>query len=111
MRSVLGQLLVLCLLFGSLEGAADVAIDGYPHGTDSGHQTEFGHALDAHEGDLSDSELDGDHCEHCCHAHSVSISAPTVSVMAEYFAFNHKPGRSPHVRNFANAPPTPPPNA
>lgn len=111
MRSFIGHFVIFSLLFVSLEGATDVVIDGVPHGDDASHQQEFGHPLDAHDGETSDTELDGEHCNHCCHGHTAGISATVASLSTPYVTSDRPSGNSNHVHNFAQAPPTPPPNA
>ena len=110
MRALICKLMMLSLLFVSLEGVADVVIDGIPHGDESSHQAEFGHPLDNHDGKVSDTELDGEHCEHCCHGHSSVMTAPVVSLQTPVLLRDLRVARSPFVHNFAQAPPTPPPN-
>ncbi len=103
-------LALLSFLFASIEGAADVVMDGIPHGDPTGHEQEYGHALEAHGGDLSDAELDGEHCEHCCHGHSSSLTH-------SYFV-NVSPaaGKQPFdllddlLPDLLLSPPTPPPD-
>ncbi len=111
MRSFICYFVIFSVLFVGLESAADVVMDGYPHGDDTSHQEEFGHQLDAHEVGTPDRELDGDHCDHCCHGHSTSIAAQISSIAQPCVADEHFTGRSDHIRNLAQAPPTPPPNA
>ncbi len=111
MRSLICQFLILSLLFVSLEGATDVVVDGVPHGNDTSHQEEFGHVLEAHQGDKSDTELDGDHCEHCCHGHTVSATTQLASIATPLNGREHQATCSSYVPNLGQAPPTPPPNA
>jgi len=110
MRALICQVVILSVLFMSLEGATDVITDGLPHGDETSHQEEFGHGLQAHQGEQSDAELDGDHCEHCCHGHtasthSISTTNPVLT------GREHQATRSTYLPNLAQAPPTPPPNA
>ena len=110
MRHFLSNLALLSFLFMSIEGAADVVVDGIPHGGHDSHLEEFGHALDAHGGELSDTELDGDHCDHCCHGHSSEIAeSDLVSKFSSSVrggpAFQDEP-----LPDFLLTPPTPPPD-
>ncbi len=103
--------LVLSLLFASMESATDTIVDGVPHGDEASHQTEFGHALDAHDGSVPDSELDGEHCEHCCHSHCSAINPQSMSGIASIVVDHCCIANHPQVLRLAQAPPTPPPNA
>ena len=111
MRTFLCILLTVSMLFAGLEASADLVIDGMPHGDETSHQAEFGHSLDEHDGGQSDTELDGEHCGHCCHGHCASmlgiLSSPTILPRSAGL----RASRSADVLNFAQAPPTPPPNA
>jgi len=111
MKSFWSIVVILSVLFASLEGAADVAIDGIPHGDEVTHEQEFGHSLDRHGGEQSDTELDGDHCDHCCHGHTSSLVAAIAAFSTTTFLSGQPIGRSANILNFAQAPPTPPPNA
>jgi len=111
MRSFICNFVIFSVLFVSLESAADVVMDGFPHGDDASHQQEFGHHLDAHEDGSPSSDLDGDHCNHCCHGHSSSIAGYVSITVPIFNADGQRVRPAPHVRNLAQAPPTPPPNA
>lgn len=111
MRSLIGQIVIVSLLFVSLEGTTDVVTDGVPHGDEVSHQSEFGHSLEKHDGSVPDSELDGDHCEHCCHGHSSTITSQLASNIAPEVSGDRLADHRNHLQNFAQAPPTPPPNA
>ena len=74
MRFFCCKLALLSFLFVSIEGATDIVVDGMPHGGATSHMQEFGHSLETHGGELSDVELDCDHCDHCCHGHSSSVA-------------------------------------
>ena len=91
---------MISVLFVSLEATADVVTDGVPHGDDVAHQSEFG-----------DTELDGDHCQHCCHGHSSTITSQPAAFIAAMIAGARRVDNLVDVRNFGQAPPTPPPNA
>lgn len=103
--------MIFSVLFVSLESAADVAMLGNLHDDDTTHLEEFGHQLDAHEDGTPDRELDGDHCDHCCHGHSPIIAKLSTPMTPLTAASESRVGRSVHIRNLAQAPPTPPPNA
>ena len=110
MRFFLSNLALLSFLFVSIEGAADVVVDGIPHGDPISHEQEYGHALDAHGGEISDSELDGDHCDHCCHGHSSGIAHSNfVSALGgsgqRVLVLHNEP-----LPDFLLTPPTPPPD-
>ena len=111
MRSIICHIAILSVLFVGMESAADVVVDGYPHGDDTSHQQEFGHQLDAHEDGVSNSELDGDHCDHCCHAHSAGICL-SISTLNQSFDSDEQIAIRPYgLSNSAQAPPTPPPTS
>ncbi len=106
----MSTLALLSFLFASIEGAADVVLDGIPHGDPIGHEQEYGHSLEAHDGEMSDAELDGEHCDHCCHGHSSSlIHSHFVNVPFEAGKkpFDLRDDLSP---DFLLSPPTPPPD-
>lgn len=88
----------------------DTAFNGVPHGGEVAHQDEFGHSLDAHDGTSSDTELDGEHCDHCCHAHSASITGASFAAALPMIGDSHIARSASLLRNLAQAPPTPPPN-
>lgn len=111
MRSFICNFVIFSVLFVGLESAADVVVDGYPHEEITTHQDEFGHQLDAHEDGTPDSELDGEHCNHCCHGHSPGFAAQLTVMTPHYATDEHHTRRSDHVHNLAQAPPTPPPTA
>jgi hypothetical protein len=94
-----------------MDSAMDTAFDGAPHGDKVAHLDEFGHSLDAHDGTPSDTELDGEHFDHCCHAHPASITGTLLITALPMIGDNQVVGRSSPLHNFAQAPPTPPPNA
>ena len=111
MRILIGQIVIFSLLFGSIEGTTDTLLHGQPHGDEAAHQAEFGHPLDEHDGNVPDSDLDGDHCDHCCHGHCSTIVCPVGSCIAPVSADDRRIANQPHLQSFARAPPTPPPNA
>ena len=110
MPSFVCQIVIFSLLFVSIEGAADVVLDGVPHGSDSSHLEEFGHLLNAHDGEIPDKVLDGEHCEHCCHGHSVSIVMNVACIPMPASGSSPELSHSDFVLSLAQAPPTPPPN-
>jgi len=111
MRSLLCKLALLSFLFVSIEGAADVVVDGIPHGDETSHQQEFGHTLDAHNGEMSDEALDGEHCEHCCHGHTLSISNSILTTSEVHSSKGEQPPYADHLSVLVLTPPTPPPDA
>ena len=111
MHRFVSQIVIVSLLFMSMEGATDIPLDSVPHRDDAAHLSEFGHALDKHDGSVPDSELDGDHCEHCCHGHCSTIVSQVGSCIVPLSTDERRGANQSHLRNFAQAPPTPPPNA
>tara|TARA_R110000782_G_scaffold211777_3_gene299973 strand:- start:209 stop:550 length:342 start_codon:yes stop_codon:yes gene_type:complete len=113
MKSYWCILVSISVLFTSVESAAELLVEGgLPHADDvAAHESEFGHSLEAHEDESSNVELDDEHCTHCCHGHSASITGQFTSLTTSFVARELAMGRSAYVHNFAQAPPTPPPNA
>ena len=103
MRSFWCILVILSVFYMSVDAAADSVSKGHAHGGEAAH------LLDDSLDEKSDAE--SDHCERCCHGHTASITAPVASATSPFTSSDHIAGRSVHVRNFAQAPPTPPPNA
>lgn len=97
------------MLFMSVDSAADLVIQGHPHGDNGTHINS--EADGATQPPTSDNEPQADHCERCCHGHSASaivqISAMTALPMNSDRCLSLA---SQHF-NFSQAPPTPPPNA
>lgn len=93
----------------SVDGAADIGIEGHPHGDGVVHELDSGQLNSQDQ--TADSDRDSDHCERCCHGHTASITSQVASVTQSSLDGDLHIQRSPHVRNFAQAPPTPPPNA
>jgi len=112
MRTLLCHGLLLSLIFASVEGAADLMVDGFPHDTEVvSHQDEFGHSQEAHEDGTSGSDVNDDHCKHCCHAHSAGITSQFDTLSKPAWVREPIVERSSYLLNLAQAPPTPPPNA
>lgn len=110
MRPFFCKLALLSFLFVSIEGATDIVVDGMLHGDAATHAEEFGHSLDTHGGEVSDAELDGDHCDHCCHGHSSSV---THSQLANDVVDNGEQAEDSYhdqLPDLLLAPPTPPPD-
>ena len=101
---------MLSMLYMSAEGAVDVASDGHPHGDDLTHQIDATPSLSPSTDTAPDTNLENDHCEHCCHGHLVSITSKLESALLAD-ANDHLTIHVPRVLNYAQAPPTPPPNA
>ena len=109
MRTFICQLVMLSVLVMSAEGAMDVATDGLPHGDDLMHQID---ATKSSSNDTSsNTDLEGVHCQHCCHGHVLSITPHFLATTAHIAATEHQCGETPYVLNYAQAPPIPPPNA
>jgi len=109
MNSFWCSLVILSVLFMSADGAADIAIKGHPHGDGAAYQLDDSDSTASDS--LSQTDSHGDHCEHCCHGHSASMAAQLASITTPLIGCDHLARRAPHVSNFAQAPPTPPPNA
>ena len=106
MRSFWCILVMVSMLVMSVDGAADSVTTGHAHGGDAAHSLH-----DSDTNTTSSSEADGDHCERCCHGHTASVTASVAAAITSYSKSEHARSRFVHVRNFAQAPPTPPPNA
>ncbi len=107
MRQFLYYFVMLSVLFMSLDAAADTVIEGHPHSDDPTHQIDKlkTSSVDA----PANTDLNTDHCEHCCHGHCANIIdqfAPTIPPTNARDPIN---GRVRGIRNLAQAPPTPPP--
>jgi hypothetical protein len=109
MRTFICQFVMLSVLFMSAEGAMDVATDGLPHSDDLMQQIDA--AQSSSNDTSSDSNLEGVQCLHYYHGHVVGIApnfhAPTTHIGAT----ERQHGEIPSGLNYAQAPPTPPPNA
>jgi hypothetical protein len=109
MKSFWCIFVMISVLFMSVDGAADLASSGHPHGGDSGHFIDEGTAVSKDTTAKSDPDID--HCEHCCHGHTSSITVSVTILMPTVVANDQRSCRAPHVGGLAQAPPTPPPNA
>ena len=102
LRPFISYLFTFSLLFMGIEGAVDSVGGEHPHGE------EYAHVLDSDDSPSPDSEGNDNHCQHCCHGHTSSISghltAMNCDVTDQRFSIYE-----PHILNFAQAPPTPPP--
>lgn len=103
MKSILCHLLLISLLFVSIEGAADLGEVGHAH---TGH---------AHEGTDTvvdpAQDIEAGHCEHCCHGHTVAVVGSEKAGLIPSPVTNLRARHSNHFANFPQTPPTPPPNA
>jgi len=83
----------------------DIASDFHPYDDEQTYQTDAS-------GDINvDPDQQSNHCEHCCHAHVVSLASQFLASAAYSGVVDYQPGSTPNVLNHAQAPPTPPPNA
>jgi len=105
MRSLICHLMLISLLFVSIEGAADMSKTGHAHSDHSSEQAE----LDALDKPVPDQ--DEDHCDRCCHGHTSGISCNLSGAPLSALDDTHRRGLQPFIKNYAQAPPTPPPNA
>ena len=109
MSLILPRILILSLILVSLEAMSDLDIGDLLHNDDQSHLKEFGHGLSSHGGELSDEELDGEHCQHCCHGHCAAT--PTVTELSTDRHLDNQVSSyaGQHVSQVL-VPPTPPPN-
>lgn len=107
------MLTILALLSMSIDGAIDIAQFGHPHEDPLSHQTGDSHHFD----DVARDEQSGgdssssDHCEHCCHGHTSVLTAGAPGPVGNSVVGRRIAYAQSAVANFAQAPPTPPPNA
>jgi len=103
LRPFVSYLFIFSLLFMGIESAVDIAGGEHPHGDD------YAHVMDSDDLHESGADTNSDHCSHCCHGHTGSITSniPVLNcdITGQQFAIYQ-----PHFLNFSQAPPTPPPN-
>ncbi len=101
------KLVVVSLLFVSIEGVAESVDDASFHQTHHVHADGPGNQWFP---DSDDSDHEGAACEHFCHAHVVAVTAQvSLPNMPKFRQFVPAPSACSVTR--ATAPPTPPPNA
>lgn len=112
MTRSLVALLLISLLLTSIDGAIDIAKVGHPHDDAATRQADVS---DAFAGTVDTSKDDDgtrttDHCEHCCHGH-ISVVMPNATPShSGCGSVDQGPYTDAAILNFAQAPPTPPPN-
>ena len=107
-RTTLQSMLIILVLFASLEGTIDRASAGHPHGEELSHElAEFDPHEHAQAGD--DEQSTDVHCEHCCHGHSSGISAVIAEESLERLRARERTDYDDRIEILAVAPPTPPP--
>jgi len=109
MSLILPRILILSLLLVSLEAMSDLDVGDLLHNDDQSHLKEFGHDLSSHGGDVSDEELDGEHCQHCCHGHCAAMTTLTL-LLSDQQSENGVSGYNGIHVSQVLVPPTPPPN-
>lgn len=109
MKLFVCQILVLSMLVLGFESSADMANEGHPIDPEGSHHSEVLHDSPADSG--GDPEPDSENCEHCCHGHTAGISTRATANSIVFIVSGHEPSRASQYLNFAQAPPTPPPNA
>jgi hypothetical protein len=108
MRTFICRFVMLSVLFMNAEAAVAVASDSHPYDDDLMHQID---ATKSSSNDTSSNlDLENAHCVHCYHGHVVGITPHFLAVTAHLSATENQRGETPHVLNYAQAPPTPPPN-
>lgn len=107
------MLMILALLTMSIDGAIDIAQAGHPHEDPLSHQLDDSQQTSdsAKSTQKNPDTPSNDHCEHCCHGHTSVVTASELGAFnacgsSRQIAYLHT-----SVANFAQAPPTPPPNA
>ena len=107
MSSHIIKLLIVSMLFVSMEAVVESVDDASFHQTHHAHADESG---DQWFPDSDGSDHEGDACEHFCHAHVVAVSSQiSMPSMQNFQGFVLPPSVYSVTR--AVAPPTPPPNA
>jgi len=109
MRSFWCISVMISVFFMGMDGAVDVASTGHAHDGDATNLVGEHTAASPDSAPVSDPVID--HYEHCCHGHMSSITGHVIFPVPTLIAGDQRMGIAPHVRNFAQAPPTPPPNA
>lgn len=104
MKSFWCSFVILSVLFLSVDGAADTVTKGHAHGDGAAYQL-------SEDPPDSGTEEFSDHCERCCHGHSTNMTLQAGSEATSLIERDHIARYVAHVRNFLQAPPTPPPNA
>lgn len=110
MRNILCHLLVISMLYVSVEGAWDMAWESHAHQESAAHQLDFADADASNKASGNPSEdVDANHCGHLCHGHTSAIAVAGFAFAAadlhDYRTLNSTPHSIP-----SQAPPTPPPN-
>ena len=95
--------MIIALLWMGVDGIADRMSEGHPHAD------ELAHHIDA--APESTPDVTPDHCEHCCHGHTSSLTQSVVSASAVAAVGTVHLERPRHIQNLDTAPPTPPPTA
>lgn len=109
MNRVLSQIIIVALLVLNIEGASDLSDLWEPS---TGHGSEHVHQVHDHETPAApdiDTECD-DIQDHCSHGHSASLVGQLAGFNPDG-AYRFHIRANTHLLNYAQAPPTPPPNA
>lgn len=112
MHRLIHMLLLVSLLFASIDGAIDIAKAGHPHEDAASQQMALADtaADDLEDGDNGRTSAP-DHCEHCCHGHASVVMPNAQPPHFGRGATSHGRIANASFLNFSQAPPTPPPNA
>jgi len=103
-RSITSYLFIVALLFAGIESAIDSV------GEEHAHVQDHSHIVDTDDSPSSAQKHSDDQCQHSCHGHS-SIPANLLAAQCVVITDPRFSIYAPHVLNFAQAPPTPPPTA
>ena len=110
MHKLLSQIVVVALLVLNIEGVSDLS--GGSWDETSGHGSQHTHEVQADELPISldtDSDCDSNQ-DHCSHGHAASLVGQVASINPDSaYQFHARFVR--YLTNYAQAPPTPPPNA
>ncbi|MBQ0748470.1 MAG: hypothetical protein KBT73_18350 [Marinobacter sp.] len=104
LRPFIAYLFIFSLLFMGIEGALVSSGGEHPHGD------EYAHVLDSDDSTSTDTQGDNNHSSHCYHGHAGSIAGHCTVLNCD-LAGHQFPFYQQNINNFAQAPPTPPPNA
>ncbi len=107
MRDIVLSVLMVAVLFMSLEAAAELLSENVFHSTHHAHADEGeSHWYPNFDGD----EHDEDNCDHVCHGHVVALAGQTLIADVPVFRLPIATRHSQHFTR-STAPPKPPPNS
>ncbi len=106
MRDIILTVLMVAILFVSLEATAELVNENNFHHTHHAHADEGGNQWYP---DIHGDEHDEDSCDHVCHGHVVALAGQTLIADVPVFRLPVT-ARQSRQNTRGPAPPTPPPN-